>query len=123
MAALPGFTGTLGELAAALRAGRVSPAEVPLLALTREVLAWAGQVTGAGPTGLADAHPDLLPTLAAVIALKARLLLPPPRTTTCPRTPRLTRPRRTRSCRAWKPWRNWTPWWVFWLPGAANARA
>ncbi|WP_396115319.1 segregation/condensation protein A [Deinococcus multiflagellatus] len=78
VAALPGFTGTLGELAAALRAGRVSPAEVPLLALTREVLAWAGQVTGAGPTGLADAHPDLLPTLAAVIALKARLLLPPP---------------------------------------------
>ncbi|PTA67867.1 segregation and condensation protein A [Deinococcus arcticus] len=77
LVALPGFAGTLGELAAALRAGRVPPAEVPLLALTREVLAWAGRVTGEGPAALADAHPELLPTLAAVIALKARLLLPP----------------------------------------------
>ncbi|MBZ9751489.1 segregation/condensation protein A [Deinococcus sp. HMF7604] len=73
---LPVFTGTLAELAAGLRAGRVAPGEVPLLALTREVLAWAQAVTGG--TGLADAHPDLLPGLAGVIALKARLLLPQP---------------------------------------------
>ncbi|MCP6468155.1 hypothetical protein NL473_29210, partial [Klebsiella pneumoniae] len=37
-------------------------------------LAWAQAVTG-GPL---SAWPDLLPTLAAVIALKARLLLPQP---------------------------------------------
>ena len=79
---LPVFTGTLGELAAALRSGQVLPGEVPLLRLTREVLAWAERVTGqssAAHTGhWADAHPDLLPTLAGVIALKARLLLPRP---------------------------------------------
>lgn len=75
---LPVFEGTLGELAAALRAERVLPGEVPLLRLTREVLAWAEQVTGQSPAAFADAHPDLLPTLAGVIALKARLLLPRP---------------------------------------------
>ncbi|UBV43229.1 segregation/condensation protein A [Deinococcus taeanensis] len=73
--ALPVFTGTLTELAAALRAGRILPGEVPLLTLTRDVLRWAQAFTGAGA---AQAHPDLLPTLAAVIALKARLLLPQP---------------------------------------------
>ena len=75
---LPAFEGTLGELAAALRSGQVLPGEVPLLHLTREVQAWAAQVTGQSPTAFADAHPDLLPTLAGVIALKARLLLPRP---------------------------------------------
>ncbi|GGS20879.1 segregation/condensation protein A [Deinococcus knuensis] len=72
---LPAFTGTLTDLASSLRAGRVGPGEVPLLRLTRDVLAWAQAVTGGPPEG---AHPDLLPTLAAVIALKARLLLPQP---------------------------------------------
>ncbi|WP_291430004.1 segregation/condensation protein A, partial [Deinococcus sp.] len=71
---LPTFTGSLTDLASALRAGRVGPGEVPLLHLTRDVLAWAQAVTG-GPL---SAWPDLLPTLAAVIALKARLLLPQP---------------------------------------------
>ncbi|MFB9994271.1 segregation and condensation protein A [Deinococcus oregonensis] len=69
---LPCFSGTLTELASALRSGRVRPPEVPLLTLTREVLAWA---QGFGML-YADAQPDLLPTLASVIALKARLLLP-----------------------------------------------
>ncbi|ANE43980.1 segregation and condensation protein A [Deinococcus puniceus] len=69
---LPCFSGTLAELASALRSGRVLPPEVPLLSLTREVLAWA---QGFGAL-YADAQPDLLPTLASVIALKARLLLP-----------------------------------------------
>ena len=75
---LPVFEGTLGELAAALRSERLLPGEVPLLQLTREVLAWAESVTGHSPAAFADAHPDLLPTLAGVIALKARLLLPRP---------------------------------------------
>ncbi len=72
---LPAFEGTLADLASALRMGRVLPAEVPLLALTREVLAWAEALTGSGAF---DAHPEALPALANVIALKARLLLPQP---------------------------------------------
>lgn len=72
---LPAFEGTLTDLASALRAGRVSPGDVPLLALTREVLAWAEGLTGEGTF---DAHPEALPALANVIALKARLLLPQP---------------------------------------------
>nr|WP_084473875.1 ScpA family protein [Deinococcus pimensis] len=66
------FEGSLAELASALRAGKVRPAEVPLLALTREVLARAGALREAR----VEASADLLPPLAAVIALKARLLLP-----------------------------------------------
>jgi len=68
---LPAFEGTLSELASALRAGRVLPGEVPLLTLTREVLTWAGTLAGSF-----EAYPEVLPTLANVIALKARLLLP-----------------------------------------------
>lgn len=75
---LPIFAGSLSELASALRTGRVLPAEVPLLRLTREVLSWAQQITGQSAAAFADAHPDLLPSLAGVIALKARLLLPQP---------------------------------------------
>lgn len=75
---LPMFEGSLAELASALRSGRVMPSEVPLLSLTREVLAWVQQVTGESAAVFADHHPDLLPTLANVIALKARLLLPQP---------------------------------------------
>ncbi|GAA5511603.1 hypothetical protein Dcar01_00314 [Deinococcus carri] len=70
---LPVFEGTLAELASALRVGRVGPGEVPLLTLTREVLAWVGTLAGN-----LDAHPEALPALANVIALKARLLLPQP---------------------------------------------
>lgn len=68
---LPTFGGSLAELASALRTGRVEPGEVGLLALTREVLAWA-RAQGA------EGHPEALPALASVIALKARLLLPAP---------------------------------------------
>ncbi|WP_051935569.1 ScpA family protein [Deinococcus sp. YIM 77859] len=70
---LPVFEGTLADLASALRAGRVLPAAVPLLPLTREVLGWAQ-----AQAGTLDAHPEALPALANVIALKARLLLPQP---------------------------------------------
>lgn len=75
---LPVFEGSLLELASALRTGRVLPAEVPLLHLTREVLGWVQKITGQTAAAFADAHPDLLPSLAGVIALKARLLLPQP---------------------------------------------
>lgn len=66
-----GFTGTLGELGQALRMGTVLPAEVPLLDITRQVIARA---QGLDPSERAEA----LPPLAQVIALKARLLLPQP---------------------------------------------
>lgn len=72
---LPVFSGSLAELAGALRTGKLRPAEVPLLALTREVLDWVSRTTHAG---WAQTHPELLPALATVIALKARLLLPQP---------------------------------------------
>ena len=64
---------SLTELTAALRSGQVQPSDVPLLSLTRELLA---RVAAAHFT--ADEHAELLPALAGVIALKARLLLPKP---------------------------------------------
>ncbi|WP_102126900.1 segregation and condensation protein A [Deinococcus planocerae] len=75
---LPEFEGSLSDLGGALRAGRVEPGEVPLLVLTRDVLAWVAALTGQGGAAFAEAHPEVLPALANVIALKARLLLPQP---------------------------------------------
>ena len=71
--AFPGFSGTLTELAAALRSGRILPGEVPLLDLTRELL---GRLTAQRLTE--GEHTETLPVLAGVIALKVRLLLPRP---------------------------------------------
>ncbi|GAA4023179.1 ScpA family protein [Deinococcus rubellus] len=71
----PGFSGTLLELAATLRAGRLLPGEVPLLRLTRELL---GRITAQRLSP--DEHAEALPVLASVIALKVRLLLPQPDT-------------------------------------------
>ncbi|PYE52900.1 segregation and condensation protein A [Deinococcus yavapaiensis] len=70
---LPAFRGTLLELASALRSGRVPPEDVPLLDLTRRVLARVEALRAAQP----DAACEVLPLLAGVIALKAKLLLPP----------------------------------------------
>ena len=71
---VPGYAGDLNGLAARLRSGATLPEAVPLLALTRELLAWAGHFAQAHP----QAHAELLPALAGVIALKAKLLLPQP---------------------------------------------
>lgn len=71
--AFPGFSGTLPELAASLRAERLRPEDVPLLVLTRELLT---RIAAQHLTP--DEHAEVLPTLAGVIALKARLLLPRP---------------------------------------------
>ena len=68
------FEGSLGDLAAALRSGELTPEQVPLLELTGAVLAWLRQHP-AWQEGRPPA--EVLPPLAAVIALKARLLLPP----------------------------------------------
>ncbi|GGQ93941.1 segregation/condensation protein A [Deinococcus ruber] len=71
---VPGYIGDLTGLAARLRSGATLPEAVPLLRLTRELLAWAGHFAQAHP----QAHAELLPALAGVIALKAKLLLPQP---------------------------------------------
>ena len=68
------YSGDLGGLAARLRTGAILPAQVPLLRLTRELLHWAGQFAALHP----ETYAELLPVLAGVIALKARLLLPRP---------------------------------------------
>lgn len=74
-ASFEGFDGHLIELAAALRAGRLLPAQVPLARLAREVLQ---RYLSARETLGLDAAAEALPHLAAVIELKARLLLPAP---------------------------------------------
>lgn len=71
---VPGYAGDLAGLAQRLRAGSIPPAGVPLLRLTRELLGWAGRFAREHP----GTHAELLPALAGVIALKARLLLPAP---------------------------------------------
>lgn len=67
------FEGHLGDLAGALRSGQLTPEQVPLLELTEAVLAWLREHP-AWQQGRPPA--EVLPPLAAVIALKARLLLP-----------------------------------------------
>lgn len=70
------FEGTLGELAHALRTRRLAPVQVDLLVVVREVLA-RFEALAARDLDLAT---EALPAAAAVIELKARLLLPrPPR--------------------------------------------
>ena len=70
------FSGSLGELAHALRSGSLTPFELDLYQLVRSYLAYFEP--------LAERHLDLateaLPKVAQVIELKVRLLLPrPPR--------------------------------------------
>ena len=71
---LDDYSGDLGGLAGRLRVGTLLPGAVPLLCLTRELLAWAGRFAALHP----ETYAELLPVLAGVIALKARLLLPQP---------------------------------------------
>ncbi|MFC4455765.1 ScpA family protein [Deinococcus sonorensis] len=80
---LPCHHGDLAGLAQRLRSGAVLPSEVPLLALTRDVLAWAQRSAQAQP----ERYAELLPALAGVIALKARLLLPRPEAEALPDDP------------------------------------
>ena len=68
------YRGDLGGLAQRLRAGSILPAQVSLLRLTRELLAWAGRFAALHP----ETYAEVLPSLAGVIALKAKLLLPAP---------------------------------------------
>ncbi|WP_424951897.1 segregation/condensation protein A [Deinococcus sp.] len=68
------YSGDLSGLASRLRSGALLPGQVPLLRLTRDLLAWATRFAALHP----ETYADLLPGLAGVIALKARLLLPAP---------------------------------------------
>ncbi|MFN3266715.1 MAG: segregation/condensation protein A [Deinococcales bacterium] len=74
-----GFEGTLPELSAALRSGKVVPGIVPLLELTRAVLARYQHARAILPPELAlELSSEALPHLSGVIELKTRLLLPKP---------------------------------------------
>jgi segregation and condensation protein A len=81
------FEGTLLELAASLRTGKLKPIQVPLLKLTRDVLERfhalrgelelsQGDLDATFRTSSLDLASEALPHLAGVIELKARLLLP-----------------------------------------------
>ena len=70
----PAFTGTLGELAYALRTGRVAPGEVDVSGLVGRYLDVYGSLEG---RDLSRAT-EILPLLARIIELKVRLLLPQP---------------------------------------------
>ena len=71
-----GFEGTLAELAHMLRTQRLAPSEVDLMVVVREVLA-RFEAFAERDLELAT---EALPAAAAVVELKARLLLPrPPR--------------------------------------------
>ncbi len=73
---LPGFHGTLGELAHALRSERIAPTDVDLLKVVRLVLA-RFEAFAAGDL---DRATEALPRAAQVVELKVRMLLPrPPR--------------------------------------------
>lgn len=75
---LAAFDGSLGELAHALRAGRLAPSSLDLLALVRDFLAYFDAHAGRD----LDLATEALPAVAQVIELKLRLLLPrPPRAT------------------------------------------
>lgn len=79
IARFAGFEGTLPELAAALRAESIVPSAVPLLELTRAVLARYTHLRAVLPPEAAlELASEALPHLSGVIELKARLLLPKP---------------------------------------------
>ena len=74
-----GFSGSLLELAAALRSEILTPAQVPLLQLTRAVLQRFAAVRAQLPPDAAlDLASEALPQLSGVIELKAKLLIPRP---------------------------------------------
>lgn len=74
---LPAFTGTLGELAHALRTGRVPPGELGLSSLVTRYLVFYRGVAERDLEGATET----LPTLARLVELKLWLLLPtPPKT-------------------------------------------
>jgi segregation and condensation protein A len=72
--AQPSFSGTLGELAHALRSGALAPVELDLYQLVRSYLAYFQPVAERN----LDLATEALPKVAQVIELKVRLLLPRP---------------------------------------------
>ena len=70
----PTFTGTLGELAHALRTGRVLPGDLELFSLVTRYLTHYRTVAERD----LELATETLPTLARLVELKLRLLLPTP---------------------------------------------
>ena len=70
----PHFTGTLGELVHALRAERLTPAQVDVFKLVKAYLGYYKQLSEQN----LDLATETLPLLARAIELKTRLLLPRP---------------------------------------------
>jgi segregation and condensation protein A len=70
----PGFEGSLGELAYALRRGAVAPSEIDLLSLVQSYLEHFNALAGID----LELASVALPNVAQVIELKLRLLLPRP---------------------------------------------
>ena len=68
------FTGTLGELAHALRAERVTPAQIDLFKLVKAYLEHYRHLSEQS----LDLATETLPMLARIVELKVRLLLPRP---------------------------------------------
>ncbi len=74
--AVPGFSGPLAELAAAMAAGRVDPASVPVAEVGRQVAEGLPAVDAAAPEERLEAISRALVLLARVVAAKARVVAP-----------------------------------------------
>ena len=70
----PHFSGSLAELAGALRAGKLPPEALDVLALVRDYLVYYREVAD----GNLELATETLPGMARVVELKVRLLLPRP---------------------------------------------
>lgn len=71
------FAGPLPSLVQAMRGGALQASDVPLLALTDALLSRARAAASAAAAEGLQIHEEWLPHLARVVALKAKLLLPP----------------------------------------------
>ncbi len=72
------FTGTLSELAYALRSERLRPQDINVLRLVREYLQYYHEIVHESESKDLNLATETLPQLARVIELKLRLLLPKP---------------------------------------------
>ncbi len=72
------FSGTLSELAYALRSEKIRPQDIDVLNLVREYLKYYHEIVHDSPSKDLNLATETLPQLARVIELKLRLLLPKP---------------------------------------------
>lgn len=72
LVSLPAFSGTLGELAQALRSRALKPEQLDVLALVRGYLAYFARIS----RNDLDLASEALPLVARIVELKVRFLLP-----------------------------------------------